>query len=232
MLIRKWLLILGCSILFASLAFAESTGRKTNNSDSLPTLSRVILRCEYTVLCERIGGADKAYTELSRRGVLPKVKTTYNEKIVDRAKTEIQVWWKQRGVDVQVRADLAPIANTSKLTLEFVVYKQAVEGQAHPDGVVFQPAQYWLPQYPKEAIRRHIQGNVRMEVRISRTEGLVRVNSIRILSGNPVFADVIAQAISKWTFVEVPQRELGRISLAMPVTIHFTLHPEPFVTEN
>ena len=137
---------------------------------------------------------------------------------------------KQRSMDVQVRADLAPVANTSKLTLEFVVYEQVLE--VHPGGTTFQLAQYWLPQYPKEAIRRHIQGDVRMDVRISHTEGLVRVDSIRIVSGNPIFADAIAQAISKWTFVEVPQGEMGRISLAIPVTIHFTLNPKPFVTEN
>jgi TonB family protein len=231
MLRLRSLLILGCSILFVSLALTQSAAQQPANSHALPTLARIILRCDYTVLCERIGGVDEAYTELSRRGVLPRVNTTYDQMVVDQAKTEIQGWWRQRGVDIQVRADLTPVVNASKLALEFVVYKQGLSDQVHPDGTLFQPVQYSLPQYPKEAIRRHIQGDVRMDVRVSRTDGLAKVDSVRILSGDPVFAYAIAQAISKWTFLEVPQREQGRISLVFPVTIHFTLGPRPFVAE-
>ena len=104
--------------------------------------------------------------------------------------------------------------------------------QPGTDATLYRIVRHSAPKYPKQALKARVEGEVHAEIRIlgSGTDAFMRVASIRIVSGNPVFAYSIAEAASKWTFEQIPNR--GRGSLLIPVTIRFSLRPKPFVSDD
>ncbi len=107
---------------------------------------------------------------------------------------------------------------------------QGPQPQDFANSMVLSLGRHAEPKYPKEAIRRRIEGDVKAEVRIAGADGVLRVQRITITSGDPVFAYPVAKAVSEWAFTQQRYRE--RIDLILPITFIFTLKPKPSVSDS
>lgn len=75
------------------------------------------------------------------------------------------------------------------------------------------------PEYPNIAKQLKIQGSVELKVLVAETGDVTKVD---IVSGNPMFTAVSAQAVKRWKFK--PFVENGKpIPVLAPVTIDFKM---------
>ena len=75
------------------------------------------------------------------------------------------------------------------------------------------------PTYPEEARKRHVQGSVVMQAEISK---MGEVESLKILSGDPLLATSATDAVKQWKYK--PYLLNGwQVAVQTQVTVRFTL---------
>jgi protein TonB len=75
------------------------------------------------------------------------------------------------------------------------------------------------PSYPEDARKKHIQGSVVMQAEISKTG---EVESLRVISGDPVLATAAIDAVKQWKYK--PYLLNGQpIAVETQVTVRFML---------
>jgi protein TonB len=75
------------------------------------------------------------------------------------------------------------------------------------------------PDYPPMARQLKIQGAVEVEATLSENG---QVESVTIVSGNPVLTKPVVEAVKKWKFT--PQTQDGKpVRAIAPVTVNFSL---------
>jgi len=77
------------------------------------------------------------------------------------------------------------------------------------------------PKYPEQAISRHIQGPVLLDVRADRRGD---VQDIKLVSGDPILAEAAIAAVRQWQFK--PPKVNGRpVEMETKITLTFSLPP-------
>lgn len=78
-----------------------------------------------------------------------------------------------------------------------------------------------VPAYPADALDHHIQGLVKISVRIGANG---RIEHAGLISGHPLLAPAAMQALKHWTF---QPREVGghAVRVVSGITFSFTLDP-------
>ncbi|MGA8270327.1 MAG: TonB family protein [Candidatus Sulfotelmatobacter sp.] len=77
------------------------------------------------------------------------------------------------------------------------------------------------PQYPEQAITRHIQGPVLLDVRADRKGD---VQDIKLVSGDPILAEAAIAAVRQWQF-KPPKVNGQPVEMQTKITLRFSLPP-------
>lgn len=97
-----------------------------SGQDANVVTGSLVLRHVQTQYLGRFDDAacEQVQARLEKRGLVPEVGAQYDPQKVEKYKKAIQQIWKERGLDVGVRAEFSRIAGTNAAELLFLVYKQ------------------------------------------------------------------------------------------------------------